>query len=61
MEIRELTVERRESRGKGAAKRLRREGRVPAILYGAVAEPLALSVTPRRSSAPCTPAPAASW
>jgi large subunit ribosomal protein L25 len=47
MEIRELTVERRESRGKGAAKRLRREGRVPAILYGAVAEPLALSVAPK--------------
>jgi large subunit ribosomal protein L25 len=47
MEIRELTVERRDGRGKGAAKRLRREGRVPAILYGAVAEPLALSVTPK--------------
>jgi large subunit ribosomal protein L25 len=47
MEIRELTVERRDGRGKGAAKRLRREGRVPAILYGAVAEPLALSVAPK--------------
>jgi large subunit ribosomal protein L25 len=47
MEIRELTVERREGRGKSAAKRLRREGRVPAILYGAVAEPLALSVAPK--------------
>jgi large subunit ribosomal protein L25 len=47
MEIRELTVERRDGRGKGAAKRLRRAGRVPAILYGAVAEPLALSVAPK--------------
>jgi large subunit ribosomal protein L25 len=47
MEIRELTVERRDGRGKGAAKRLRREGRVPAILYGALSEPLALSVAPK--------------
>jgi large subunit ribosomal protein L25 len=47
MDIRELTVERREDRGKGAAKRLRRAGRVPAVLYGAVAEPLALSVAPK--------------
>ncbi len=47
MEIRELTVERREGRGKGAAKRLRREGRVPAILYGAVSEPVSLSVAPK--------------
>jgi large subunit ribosomal protein L25 len=47
MEIRELTVERREGRGKAAAKRLRREGRVPAILYGAVSEPLPLSVAPK--------------
>ncbi len=47
MEIRELTVERREGRGKGAAKRLRREGRVPAILYGAVSEPVPLSVAPK--------------
>jgi large subunit ribosomal protein L25 len=47
MEIRELTVEHRDGRGKGAAKRLRRAGRVPAILYGAVAEPLALSVAPK--------------
>jgi large subunit ribosomal protein L25 len=47
MEIRELTVERRDGRGKGAARRLRRAGRVPAVLYGAVAEPLALSVAPK--------------
>jgi large subunit ribosomal protein L25 len=47
MEIRELTVEPRDGRGKGAAKRLRRAGRVPAILYGGVSEPLALSVAPK--------------
>jgi large subunit ribosomal protein L25 len=47
MEIRELIVEPRDGRGKSAAKRLRRAGRVPAILYGAVAEPLALSVAPK--------------
>ncbi len=47
MEIRELTVERRDAAGKGAAKRLRRQGRVPAILYGARTEPLPLSVAPK--------------
>jgi large subunit ribosomal protein L25 len=47
MEIRELTVERRDGRGKGAAKRLRRDGRVPAILYGAGGGALALSVAPK--------------
>jgi large subunit ribosomal protein L25 len=47
MEIRELTVQRRDGRGKAAAKRLRREGRVPAVLYGAVSEPLPLSVAPK--------------
>jgi large subunit ribosomal protein L25 len=47
MEIRELTVERRDASGKGAAKRLRRQGRVPGILYGARSEPTPLSVSPR--------------
>jgi large subunit ribosomal protein L25 len=47
MELRELTVERRDTAGKGAAKRLRRQGLVPAILYGARTEPLPLSVAPR--------------
>ncbi|MFQ5585720.1 MAG: 50S ribosomal protein L25 [Thermodesulfobacteriota bacterium] len=35
MEELNLSVEKREGRGKGAAKRLRREGIVPAVLYGA--------------------------
>jgi large subunit ribosomal protein L25 len=47
MEIRELTVERREALGKGAVRRLRRQGLVPAILYGARAEPVPLSVSPK--------------
>ena len=46
MELRELTITRREGIGKGAAKRLRREGRVPAILYGGSA-PVAVAVDPR--------------
>ena len=47
MEIRELSVERREGRGKSAARRLRRRGLVPAILYGGRAEPLPLTLSPR--------------
>lgn len=46
MKIRELTAEPRQGIGKGAARRLRRQGRVPAILYGAVGAPLPLSVAP---------------
>src|SRR4030095_15036146 len=34
MEIRELTVVPREGVGKGVAKRLRRSGKTPGILYG---------------------------
>lgn len=34
MEMRALTIEKRVGTGKGAAKRLRRTGRVPAVLYG---------------------------
>jgi large subunit ribosomal protein L25 len=46
MNIKELSASRRAGLGKGATRRLRREGRVPAILYGARSEPLALSVSP---------------
>jgi large subunit ribosomal protein L25 len=35
MQMQELTIKRRASTGKQVAKRLRREGAVPAILYGA--------------------------
>jgi large subunit ribosomal protein L25 len=45
MEIRELTIEKREATGKGPARRLRRAGRVPAILYGGPT-PVKVSVNP---------------
>ena len=43
MPMQELTVTQREGKGKQAAKRLRREGQIPAILYGgATPEPIAV-------------------
>jgi len=39
----ELTAELRNDQGKGASRRLRHAGRVPAILYGGKTEPTALS------------------
>lgn len=39
-----LTIEPREATGKGAAGRLRREGRVPAIVYGYAIDPTPVSV-----------------
>lgn len=44
----ELLVEVRNTIGKGAARSLRRNEMVPAILYGPKAEPLALSVSAKR-------------
>jgi large subunit ribosomal protein L25 len=46
MEIREMTIQRREGTGKQPARRLRREGRVPAILYGGD-RPVTIAVDPR--------------
>lgn len=46
MAMQNLTVKRREGTGKQAAKRLRRSGAVPAILYGGAA-PENISVDPR--------------
>ena len=40
----ELTAEFRDDQGKGASRRLRHAGRVPAILYGGTREPRALSL-----------------
>ncbi len=40
----ELAAEFRNDQGKGASRRLRRTGKVPAILYGAKGEPRALSL-----------------
>ncbi len=39
-----LTVEKRERTGKGVASRIRKEGRVPAIVYGYAVEPTPVSV-----------------
>ena len=46
MEMRELSIHKREGVGKGQAKRLRRAGQVPAILYG-VTQPVNVAVAPR--------------
>jgi large subunit ribosomal protein L25 len=46
MEQRGLTIQRREGTGKAVAKRLRRAGKVPAILYGGAA-PVAVTVDPK--------------
>jgi large subunit ribosomal protein L25 len=40
----ELSAEPRNDQGKGASRRLRHSGKVPAILYGAHAEPVRLSL-----------------
>ena len=39
-----ITVERRKDTGKGAARRLRQEGRIPGVVYGGDKEPFAISV-----------------
>jgi len=44
MQAEELIARYREEKGKGAAKRLRREGFVPAIFYGHREEPIPLAV-----------------
>ncbi|MGH7392291.1 MAG: 50S ribosomal protein L25 [Candidatus Rokuibacteriota bacterium] len=46
MPMQELTIKRREATGKQAAKRLRRAGAVPGVLYGGV-KPEAVTVDPR--------------
>lgn len=44
METQKLGSEYRESGGKGAARKMRAEGRVPAVVYGQGEEPLPISV-----------------
>ncbi len=44
MEISELKASRRKDIGKGVARRLRKEGFVPAVVYGSKTEPVLLSI-----------------
>lgn len=46
MEMRELTIQKRDGTGKGSARRLRRSGQVPAVLYGG-SSPVNIAVAPR--------------
>jgi large subunit ribosomal protein L25 len=46
MQMQELSVMPRDGKGKQAAKRLRREGRIPAVLYGGT-QPQSISVDPK--------------
>ncbi len=48
MEQRQLDVEIRETRGKGAARRLRRAGLIPGIFYGPGQESTAISLDPKK-------------
>ena len=43
----EIKAEIREAQGTGASRRLRREGKVPAVLYGEGTEPVAITVDHR--------------
>jgi large subunit ribosomal protein L25 len=45
-----VQAEAREAKNKNVARRVRRGGRVPAVLYGAKKEPLAISVDPKQIS-----------
>ena len=45
-----IEVERREGVGKGSAKAVRRDGRVPAVVYGGGIDPLAITVDPKAIS-----------
>ena len=42
-----LSAEAREQAGKGASRALRREGRIPAVVYGGKEEPMSISVDER--------------
>lgn len=41
-----FNAEKREKAGKGAARAVRREGRVPAVIYGGKQEPMLVSLYP---------------
>ena len=47
MEEQVMELQMRESRGKGGARTVRRQGRLPAVVYGAHKDPVAVSADPR--------------
>ncbi len=49
-ETHQLSIQLRERAGKGAARAVRREGRVPGVIYGGKQEPTLISVDPRELS-----------
>lgn len=51
MDVQVLEVEKRTACGKGGARKLRKQGRLPAVLYGHRQEPQPVSVDPRELSA----------
>ena len=42
-----VTAQVRDTRGKNEARRTRREGQIPAVLYGAFQDPVSVAVNPR--------------
>jgi len=42
-----VTAQVRDTRGKNEARRTRREGQIPAVLYGAYKDPISVAVSPR--------------
>ena len=42
-----ITAEVRDSRGKNEARRTRRDGQIPAVMYGAFQDPISIAVSPR--------------
>lgn len=42
-----LTAQKRETAGKGAARAIRREGQVPAVIYGDKKDPVSISLDPK--------------
>lgn len=48
--VKQLSAQRRERAGKGAARAVRREGRVPAVIYGAGQSPVSISLDFRETN-----------
>lgn len=48
MEKRQLEVEVRQTRGKEAARKMRRSGKIPGVFYGPGQEPIAITLDPKK-------------